>query len=94
MRYVRYWIIWTLDFSQNLYYGDYLFVYAYDDNNVVALINPTPESADTPEAKMPYEEVVDTMGYDMLDEMEQKNGKICDDSDYICGEEHEIDDDT
>ena len=31
---------------------------------------------------------------DMLDEMEWKNSKICDDSDSRCGEEHEIDDDT
>ena len=28
--------------------------------------------------------------YDILDEMEWKNGKICDDSDSSCGEEHEI----
>ena len=43
---------------------------------------------------MPYEEVVDTMGYYILDEMEFKNGKICDDSDSICGQEHEMDDYT
>ena len=43
---------------------------------------------------MTYEGVVDTMGDDMLDEMEWKNGKICDDSDSTCGEEHEIDDNT
>ena len=42
---------------------------------------------------MPYEQVFDTMGDDMLDEMELKNGKICDDSDSSCVEEHEIDDD-
>ena len=94
MRYVHYWIIWALDFSQKVYSSDYLFVYDSDNNNDVVLIHTTPENADTPEADIPYEEVVDTMGYDMLDEMEQKNGKICDDSDYICGEEHEIDDDT
>ena len=26
----------------------------------------------------------------MLEAMEHKNGNICGDSDYICGEEHEI----
>ena len=81
-------------FSQKFYSGDYLFVYASDDNNVDVFIQTTPYSADTPEDEMPYEEVVDTMGYDMLDEMEWKNGKICDDSDFRCGEEHEIDDET
>ena len=57
-------------------------------------MHPTPESADNPEADMSYWEVVDTMVDNMLDEMEWKNGKICNESDSICGEEHEIDDDT
>ena len=57
-------------FSQKLYSGDYFFVYASDEHNVVVLIHPTPEIADTPEADMTYDEVVDTMGYDILDEME------------------------
>ena len=57
-------------FSQKFYSGDYLFVYYSDDNNVVVLIKPTPEGADTLEADMPYKEVVDTMGYNILDEME------------------------
>ena len=70
MWYVRYWIRWTLDLSHKLYSGDYLFLYASDENNFVVLIKPTPESEYTPEAEMTYEEVVDTMGYDMLDEME------------------------
>ena len=48
---------------------DYLFVNASDDINVVVLIHPTSESADTPEADMPQEEVVDTMGDDMMDEL-------------------------
>ena len=39
---------------------------------------------------MPYEEVVGTTGDDVLDEMEWKNGKICDDYDSSCGEKHEI----
>ena len=56
-------------FSQKFYFSDYLFVYASDDNNVVVLIQPIPESADTTEADMQYEKVVDTMGYDILDEM-------------------------
>ena len=52
------------------YSGDHLFVYASDDNYVVVLIQPTTESSYTLDAEIPYEEVVDTMGYDMLDEME------------------------
>ena len=70
VRYVHYWIRRKLYFSQKFYSGDYSFVYASDDNNVVVSIHPTPESEDTPEADIPYEEVVDTMGDDMLDEME------------------------
>ena len=34
---------------------------------------------------MPDEDVVDTMGYDMLEAMELKNDQICGDSDSICG---------
>ena len=34
------------------------------------------------------------MGDDMLDEMERKNGKICDDSDSSYGEKHEMVDET
>ena len=34
------------------------------------------------------------MLYDMLKAMELKNCKICDDSDYIYGEEHAMDYDT
>ena len=40
---------------------------------------------------MPYEEVVDTIWDDILDEMELKNCKICDDSDSSCVEDIEID---
>ena len=58
------------------------------------MIQPNLESADTPESEMTYEEVVDTMGYDILDKIEWKNGKICDDSNSSCEEEHEIDHDT
>ena len=57
-------------FSQKLYLGDYLFVYAFYKNNVVVLIHTTPEIADTPEADIPYKEVVDTMVDDILDELE------------------------
>ena len=60
----------TRFFSQKFYSGGYLFVYASDDNNVVVLRQTTTESADTPEAEMPYDEVVDTMGDDMLDKPE------------------------
>ena len=67
---IRRWIICTLYFSQKLYSGDYLFVYASDDNNAVVFIQNTPDSVDTPEAEIPYEDVVDTTGDYMLDEME------------------------
>ena len=83
-----------LIFTQKLFSGDYLFVYDSDDNNVVVLIHPTSESEDTPEAEMPDQEVADTMGDDIMQEMELKKGKKCDDYDSICGQEHEIYDDT
>ena len=70
MRYVRYWIRWTLDFPQKLYSVEYLYVYASYENNCVVLRQSTPYSADAPDAEMPYEEVVDTMGYDILDKIE------------------------
>ena len=65
---------------QNFSSGDYLSIYATDDNNVVILIQSTPESADTQKADMPDEEMVDTMGDDITEEMECKNGNIFDDS--------------
>ena len=43
---------------------------------------------------MTDEDVVYTIVNDMLEEMELKNGKICDDSNYSCGGQHEMDDDT
>ena len=43
---------------------------------------------------MPDEDVVYIMWDDMLEAMELKNGKICDESDSSCGGEHEIDDNT
>ena len=67
MRYFRYWIIWTLDFSQKFYSGDHLFAYDSYDNSVLVLIQTTPESEDIPEVEMTYKEVVDNMGDDMLD---------------------------
>ena len=81
-------------FSQKFYSGDYLFVYDYNDNNAAVLLQTNPEISDTPEADIPYEEVVDTMGDDTLDEIKWKRCKICDDSYSRCGEEHEIVDDT
>ena len=57
-------------------------------------MHPTLDGADKPGACIPYEEVVDTMGDDMLDEIKWKNVKIYDDSDSIYGEDREIDDDT
>ena len=59
---------------QKLFSGDYLLVYASDENNVVVFINPNPESADTLEAEMTNEEVDYTMGCDMMEEMEYKKG--------------------
>ena len=43
---------------------------------------------------MPDEDVIDTMGDDMLEAMEHKNGNICDNSDSKFGEEQKLDDDT
>ena len=57
-------------------------------------IQPTIECADTLESYITDDELVDTMVYDMLEEMEWKNGKICDESDSRYPEEHEIKDDT
>ena len=66
---MSYWIILILFFSQKFFPGDYLFVYYYDDNNFVALIYANQDSADTPEAEIPDEDLVDTVGYDMLEAM-------------------------
>ena len=41
------------DFSQNISFGDYLFVYASGDNNIVNLIQPNPDNSDTSEGYMP-----------------------------------------
>ena len=87
MWYVRYWIKLTLDFSTKVFFSDYLFLYAYDENNVF-FIHPTTDSSYTPEAEIKYEDVVDNMVDDMLEAMEWKNDKICDDSYSRCGEEH------
>ena len=65
--------------------GYYLFVYAAGYNIVVSLINPTPDSADTPEDYITDEDVVDTMGDDILEAMELKNSNIYDDSDSRLG---------
>ena len=72
----------------------YYYFYAAHDNNVVGLILTTPDSVDTPESEIPDEDMVDTMGDDMLEAMECKNGNICDDSGYGFREEHGIYGDT
>ena len=54
------------------------------------MIHPTPESSDKTEAEIP-EDSVDTMWNDIIEAMEWRNCKICDDSDSSCGEEHEMD---
>ena len=43
---------------------------------------------------MPDEDVVDTMGDYMMEAMELKYGKICDESYSSCGGEHAMDDDN
>ena len=73
-----------LIFTQKFSSSDELFVYAAGENNVVGLIQPTPDSAYTPEDYMPDNDVVDTMGDDMLEAMELKNSKICDYSYSSC----------
>ena len=50
-----------LIFTQKLSSGDYFFVYADGDNNVVGLVQPTPDSAYTPEAYMSDGYVIDTL---------------------------------
>ena len=49
-------------------------------------MHTTPDSADTLSTYIPDEEVVGTMGDYMMEAMELKNGKICDQSDSRCGE--------
>ena len=56
--------------------GEYYFVNTYDKNKVVGLIQPTTESAYTPQAEIPDEDVVDTARIDIPEEMEQENGQI------------------
>ena len=94
MRYLRCRRRLLLGSPQNFSSDDNLFFYTSGDNNVVRLIQPTPDSAYTMESYIKDEDVVDIMGYDVLDPMELKNVKICDDSDSSGGEEHEMDDDT
>ena len=48
-------------------------------------MQPNPETADTTEAQVQDEDVVDTMEDDFLEAMERENCKICDSSDYIFG---------
>ena len=75
-------------FPHNFSSGDYLSGYDAGDNFVFGLIYTTPDSADTIDAYMKYYGVVDTIENYMLDKMESKNNRICDDSDSIRGEEH------
>ena len=81
-------------FPQEFSSGDYLFIYDYGDNNVVRFIHPTTDSENKPEDYMPDEDVIDTIGDYMLEEMEHTNGKICDESDSSFEEEHEMDDEA
>ena len=72
-------------FTQKFSSVGYLFVYIAGENNVVGLIYPTTDITDTMEAYMTDYDMVDTMGYNMLEAMELKNDNICDDYDYSCG---------
>ena len=81
-------------FPYELFSGDYRFFYASDEDNFVFLIKPTTESTDTPEAKILEYEVVDTLGDDMLEAIDWKNGKMYGDPDSSCEEEHEMDYDS
>ena len=57
-------------FPHKLFFCDYFFVYASDDNNVVVLIHPNQDGADKTEAEILDYEVVDNMGYDIMEAME------------------------
>ena len=50
----------------NFFAGGYLFVYDFDHNNTIVLIQPNSESADSTEADTPDGEVVGTMRDDMM----------------------------
>ena len=58
--------------TQNFSPGDYLFVQADGDNNDDGLTQPTPDSVYTPEAYITFDDLIDTMGDDILEAMEQK----------------------
>ena len=58
-----------LIFPHNLSSVDYLSIYDAGDNNVVGLIHTNPDSADTTEPYMKDEDVVDIMGYYIMDPM-------------------------
>ena len=77
--------MYTWFFTHKFSSGDYLSVYNTGDNNVVGLIHPTPDIEKTLEVYIPDQDVVDTMVADIMEAMELKNIKICDDSYSICG---------
>ena len=81
-------------FPQKFSSTDHSFVYADDDDNIVGVLQTTPEGADTLEFEIPDQELVDTMGDDMMEAMERKKYQVCDDFGSRCGEEHEMDDYT
>ena len=71
--------------------GDYSSVYYADEEYIVGLLHPTTESDYIPEAEIIYGELVDTIEYEIMEATEIKKVHICDDYDYICWEEHEMD---
>ena len=83
-----------LIFPQKFSPGDYSFFYASGDNNVVGLIQLITYNAYTLGGCVLDDYLVYTMGNDIMETMELKNGNIYDDYDYICGGEHEMDNDT
>ena len=53
-------------FTQRLSSSNYFFVYAAGENNVVGLIQPTPDITYTLEAYITYDDVIDTMLDDIM----------------------------
>ena len=61
---------YQLIFPHNFSSGDYSFVDATNENNIVGLIHPIQNIEDTPEDGIPYEYLVDTMVDNILEAME------------------------
>ena len=66
MRYVRYQRRRLVIFPRKFSSSDDIFVYYAGDNNVVGLVQPIPDISDKPKAYMEDEDVVDTIGDEIL----------------------------